>query len=103
MSYLHPRKVFAMSCESTVQNNLQKHDSDTTTIRCVQSLLKGKFHERLVLILLHAKRTEGGVSSGRTLFRTSLKSSDNRKEMFFKPANDANVKGNAARWMQHQN
>lgn len=60
MSYLHPRKVFAMSCESTVQNNLQKHDSDTTTIRCVQSLLKGKFHERLVLILLHAKRTEGG-------------------------------------------
>lgn len=49
-----------MSCESTVQNNLQKHDSDTTTIRCVQSLLKGKFHERLVLILLHAKRTEGG-------------------------------------------
>lgn len=78
-------------------NNLQKHDSDTT-IRSVQNWLKGKFHERLVRILLHAKRT-GGVSSGRTLFSMSLKSSDNGKEMFFKPANDANVKENAARRM----
>lgn len=97
MSYLHPRKVFATSCERTVLNNLQKHDSDTT-IRSVQSWLKGKFHERLVRILLHAKHT-GGVSSGRTLFSMSLKSSDNGKEMFFKPANDANVKENAARQM----